>query len=298
MLQENKKSFFIIKIKKLMYNELQDYEDQFFIDLVQAANGKRDWYQFTSDSDIVVFLTTHMRTRPTALISKITASIIVEDYDYSESQNLFQCEGLSRDIYYTQLSAYRSNTRYRLTREPMIDSYSAEDLKVFEDYNNFHHWQKTLYEKIIAPDGEFNAADARKIMSIVDKEGKKGKSSFVKWLCYNYPLDIARISYGTASQLRSAVFNMGRRKCYIIDKQLMMAPPTVIVFSNIRLPYNSLSEDRWDLYTINPDLKLVKSQHLYFGGEDFYQEDQLKETQVVSKTRSKRTRAKPKKEKA
>ena len=43
------------------------------------------------------------------------------------------------------------------------------------------------------------------------------------------------------------------------DKQLMMSPPTVIVFSNIRLPYNSLSEDRWDLYTIHSDLKLTQS---------------------------------------
>ena len=177
-------------------------------------------------------------------------------------------------------------------------SYSAEDLKVFEDYRNLYDWQKTLYEKIIAPDGEFNTADARKIISVIDKEGKKGKSSFVKWLCYNHPLDIARLSSGTASQLRSDVLNKGIKKCYIIDlprtkgksdsladilsviedvkngfvtssmdegdKQLMMAPPTVIVFSNTTLPLHSLSEDRWDLYTINPNLRLIRSQHLHF----------------------------------
>ena len=51
-------------------------------------------------------------------------------------------------------------------------------------------------------------------MSIVDI---KGKSSFVKWLRYNYPLDIARMSFGRLSQLRSGVFNMGKRKCYIIN---------------------------------------------------------------------------------
>ena len=185
---------------------------------------------------------------------------------------------------------------------PNTYSYSAEDLKIFEDYRNLYDWQKTLYEKIMAkimaPDGEFNTADSSKIISVIDKEGKKGKNSFVKWLCYNHPLDIARLSSGTASQLRSAVFNMGRRKCYIIDlprtkgksdsladilsviedvkngfvtssmdegdKQLMMAPPTVIVFSNTTLPLHSLSEDRWDLYTINPNLRLVRSQHLRF----------------------------------
>ena len=104
---------------------------------------------------------------------------------------------------------------------PNTYSYSAEDLKIFEDYRNLYDWQKTLYEKIMAkimaPDGEFNTADSSKIISVIDKEGKKGKNSFVKWLCYNHPLDIARLSSGTASQLRSAVFNMGRRKCYIID---------------------------------------------------------------------------------
>ena len=74
----------------------------------------------------------------------------------------------------------------------MNQSDSAEDLKIFEDFWNLPSM-------------------------IRDKDGKKGKSSFVKWLYYNHPLDIARLSFGTASQLRSAVFNMGRRKCYIID---------------------------------------------------------------------------------
>ena len=178
------------------------------------------------------------------------------------------------------------------------NKYTAEDLKVFEDYRNLYDWQKTLYEKIITPDGEFNTADARKIISVIDKEGKKGKSSFVKWLCYNHPLDIAKLSSGTASQLRSDVLNKGIKKCYFIDlprtrgksdsladilsviedikdgfvtssmdegdKQLMMVPPTVIVFSNTTLPLHSLSEDRWNLYTINPNLRLIRSQHLHF----------------------------------
>ena len=49
------------------------------------------------------------------------------------------------------------------------NSYSAEDLKVFEEYRNLYDWQKTLYEKIIAPDGEFNTADSSKIISVIDK---------------------------------------------------------------------------------------------------------------------------------
>ena len=56
---------------------------------------------------------------------------------------------------------------------PNTYSYSAEDLKIFEDYRNLYDWQKTLYEKIMAkimaPDGEFNTADSSKIISVIDK---------------------------------------------------------------------------------------------------------------------------------
>ena len=244
------------------------------------------------------FFSRATRTRAKALQSRISSLVSIDD----ESIN-FQCEGISRDVYVSQLSYHRNNSRYRLTREPMMESYSAKDLEMFEDFNNLYDWQKELYNKILHVNtGEFKIPDSREIMSIVDKEGKKGKSSFVKWLCYNYPMDIARLSFGTASQLRSAVFNMGKRKCYIIDlprtkgrgdsifdllsviedmkngfisssmygadKQLMMDPPFVIVFSNNPLPYNSLSQDRWDLYTLSDQKELVKMQNLYSGEEE------------------------------
>ena len=75
----------------MIYNELRDYEDEFFIGLVQAANGKRDWYQFMSDSNIVVFLSPYTRTRPTTLSAKIAVGVIVEEY--TDNQNILQCEG-------------------------------------------------------------------------------------------------------------------------------------------------------------------------------------------------------------
>ena len=91
MSQKDKKAFFTIKIKnKLSY----DYENEFFINLVQVANGK---------SDIVVFVSTCRKNRP--------AGTIIEEYP-----DILQCEGLSRDIYNTRLSAYRNNIRYQLVR--------------------------------------------------------------------------------------------------------------------------------------------------------------------------------------
>lgn len=47
----------------------------------------------------------------------------------------------------------------------------------------------------------------------------------------------------------------------------MMDPPFVIVFSNNPLPYNSLSEDRWDLCIFNERKELIVSKNLYVGQE-------------------------------
>ena len=298
MAQENKKSFFIVKFKKYHYNDIDDSKDTFFEDLISCVEAKRDWFVFMTDTDVTIFFSRSVRARPKAL-SNILYNHLVTENDFR-----LECDGVSRDVYYTQLSYHRNTAKFRLVREPMIESYSAKDLEMFEDFENLYPWQQKLYNKIIDKEAEsdFKIPDKREIMSIVDKKGKKGKSSFVKWLCYNYPMDIARLSFGTASQLRSAVFNMGKRKCYIIDlprtkgkgdsifdllsviedikngfvsssmyggdRQLMMDPPFVIVFSNSPLPYSSLSEDRWDLYTLSNDKDLVKSRNLYSGEEE------------------------------
>ena len=60
-------------------------------------------------------------------------------------------------------------------------------------------------------------ADERKIINIVDKHGKSGKSQFFKYLYVKNEKQIGRISYGSAAQLRSSLVNLGERKIYIID---------------------------------------------------------------------------------
>ena len=95
---------------------------------------------------------------------------------------------------------------------------------------------------------------------------------------------VGRISYGTASQLKSSMVNMGTKRIYIIDlarslgkndsqsdllsaiedlksgliinpmfgngKILEMAPPHIILSANYLLDLNSLSADRWDAYEL------------------------------------------------
>ena len=148
----------------------------------------------------------------------------------------------------------------------------------------------SLFEKVEETE-KFKKPDPRHILSLVDKKGNTGKSSFFKWLYYKYPKNIGRIGYGSASQLRSSVVNIGKKDLYIIDlsrsksrndrqedllsvledlksglvtnamygsgRTLLMEPPHIIVSSNYNLDYNLLSEDRWEVYEIS-DKKLKK----------------------------------------
>lgn len=137
--------------------------------------------------------------------------------------------------------------------------------------------------------GNIREADDRTILTIVDKDGKKGKSSFIKYLCWRRLSSIVKLGYGQAHQLRSSVIAGGPKEVYIIDlprtrgkndnmddllsviekikngfltspmyrksKHLMMRPPFVIVFSNDHLPYEKLSKDRWECYEMTESEK-------------------------------------------
>lgn len=55
------------------------------------------------------------------------------------------------------------------------------------------------------------------IQWIFDPTGCTGKSKFLKWVCVNRPEEVAKVTFGTASQLRSAIISAGSRKCYFLD---------------------------------------------------------------------------------
>lgn len=73
------------------------------------------------------------------------------------------------------------------------------------------------YKKFFFDSGVIKEADPRRITSILEIGGNTGKSSFFKYLCFKYPEDIGRISYRTASQLRSSLINMEPKPIYIMD---------------------------------------------------------------------------------
>lgn len=65
--------------------------------------------------------------------------------------------------------------------------------------------------------GKLKEPDMRSIISIADFKGNSGKSSFFKYLYVKDRENVGRITYGSASQLRSASIAMGKKKLYIID---------------------------------------------------------------------------------
>ena len=171
-----------------------------------------------------------------------------------------------------------------------FEEYKGEDIKLFDDKENWYPWQKEIYSKIFYENNSFKKSDERKIISIIDKTGNCGKLSFFKWLFYNHVKDIGKIGYGTASQLRASITNIGVKKLYIVDLSrakgredreedllavlnetksgfvtnamygsgitLMMNPPHIIVSSNYEMKYELLSEDRWEFFEILESKKL------------------------------------------
>ena len=108
--------------------------------------------------------------------------------------------------------------------------------------------------------------------------------------------EISRISFGTATQLRSAVIAAGPKKMYILDltrtkgkedsehdllsviesivdgmiyspmygkhETLLMEPPHVLITSNYALNYTLLSLDRWKVYEIKENGNLGKENEI------------------------------------
>lgn len=191
-----------------------------------------------------------------------------------------------------QAKAYCSKTETSVT-EPFTNevTYSGKDISLLDDKTLRHPWQDKIINEIISEDKvTIKDSDDRTIIWIEDPKGGNGKSKLVKWCCYNND-NIVKISFGTSSQLRSAIISAGQRRVYFIDvprtlgsddsmaslmsaledlkngfvvsamygknQSLILDPPHIIVFSNSRCPDKMMSEDRWKKYTINKDKDLI-----------------------------------------
>jgi len=168
--------------------------------------------------------------------------------------------------------------------------YQAKDIDALDKNDTRYPWQGDIIKSLIDEStSTIKTADDRTIVWIEDLQGGNGKSKLVKWCCFNYD-DCAKVSFGTANQLRSSLIACGVKKIYFIDiprtlgdddsmgsmfsaiedlkngflvsamygkhQSLMLDPPHIIIFSNQGCPDRFLSADRWFKYSIR-DKRLV-----------------------------------------
>lgn len=147
-------------------------------------------------------------------------------------------------------------------------------------------WQQRV--KDIACDTTDDDERDRGIHYVCCHEGKKGKSSFIKWMFCNGFAEMLG-AMDTAKDLGRAAYCLESNKCYLFDlprslnkralgpffqgiedlkngiavddryeyKRKLMNPPRVIIFANSLPDMRCLSKDRWIFWTINENLELV-----------------------------------------
>lgn len=179
--------------------------------------------------------------------------------------------------------------------------YSGKDISVLDEKESRFPWQDAIINKLF-DDGtsSIKVADDRSIIWVTCLHGGTGKSKLVKWCCYHFD-DIVKISFGTSSQLRSALIAAGPRRIYFVDiprtlgsddsiyslmsaledlkngyivssmygknQSLLLDPPHIVVFSNMECPEKMMSADRWDIYMINRDKDLVRMRYKTEGDD-------------------------------
>lgn len=161
---------------------------------------------------------------------------------------------------------------------PLIRPYRGEDLP-----KELYPWQQHIVDSCKQP------ADDRTINVVLDEGGNKGKSKLVKYMVYHKLAE--DFTFDTATNLRYQIVEAGARTAYLIDLprnkpklismsdlyntledvkngkvrsgkyqtgKLLMDPPHVWVFTNVPLDKNSMSQDRWVIWTISDNRELVR----------------------------------------
>jgi hypothetical protein len=163
-------------------------------------------------------------------------------------------------------------------------AYDDSDIKFLDSRESWYKWQ-IAFMSLFFDEAETNykTPDDRSVYWITDEQGNSGKSKFVKWLYCRYPNN-TKVSFGSATQLRTAVVEKGPKEMYILDiprtlaaedsiqsvisviedikngfvetcmhgnpRTLLMNPPHVVVIANTHCPQNLLTEDRWKTFGI------------------------------------------------
>lgn len=288
---ENKKTFFSISLTvNDPINKLQQKGIDHKLDIVMSAmNSRSEHFKFirNDENEFVYFFKTETRKRIGQLIKLLEKNL---------SDEIYYANAMTKIDYETEIARLRNNQNFRIDIEPnVLGEYKGDDIQFLKNQENWFDWQKDIWNMIFEKNGNFKKPDERKIISLVDSDGNQGKTKFWKLLTVQYMNEIGRLTYGSASQLRSSAINIGAKKLYIIDlarskgkndsdtellsviedlksglvispmygknNMLLCEPPHIIVSSNYRLKYSALSKDRWLIYNIkNRKLKKVKLQ--------------------------------------
>lgn len=192
---------------------------------------------------------------------------------------------------YDTAVVYCSSQTKRVTGEVAYSnihriSYNGEDVLFLADRDNRFPWQNEFMSLFFTDDeADYKPGSSRCIHWIADPEGKSGKSTFTKFLRYNYDYNY-KVPWGTPNQIRTSIVERGAQKMYILDcprtldsvssldaffsviedakngyistamhgnpRELLMAPPHVVIFSNQLPNLKYLSDDRWQIYVITP----------------------------------------------
>lgn len=240
-------------------------------------------------------LTTAIRYRKTSLLNKLASEL-------SHPKERIRVDRMKGT--WDQATLYCSKEESRVgdtvRSASMQNVYAYEDIAFLKDPSERYGWQNTLLKKLYEQDPHLlKDPDDRTIYWVTDETGNCGKSKLVKYLCA-YNDNVCKLSFGTANQIRSGVAALGAKQLYILDvprtlgeddsvndllsamedikngyvvssfygsyTKLLMAPPALVVFSNLRCPVSKLSQDRWKCFLIKEDKELYYAKE----NEDYF----------------------------
>lgn len=293
--QDNKNSYFALSVdippqvpltnKEEVINNIDADIDMVLSGIQATLDIAR--FEKVNQSKLVYFFKTKQRKRRGQLLRLTEKFIQTDKFEV-------KMDPLTKSNFYSGIKNFQENKNFRGVIDPVItNTYRGNDIQLFNNRQNWYPWQNDVYSKIFHKGGAFREPDKRKIIFLLDEEGNCGKSSFFKWMYFNYPQNIGRITYGTTGQLRSSIANIGNKKLYIIDlprakgkndnseellsiieelknrivtntfrddgRTLMMEPPHIIVSGNYVLDQGLLSEGRWKSYKIEKPTKTLKN---------------------------------------
>lgn len=278
----NKASYFFLDIDKIGNSELI-YND---VDLVLNAMKVDNIIHRYEDQKKMLYLFKCEQRKRRGQLQRLATKYLSPEIE-------FNCQAMERHTFEKALNKLNKSGAYKITQKPKhFQEYTGNDIKFFQNKQKWHAWQNNIYDLLFNEKGQINQADTRKIVSIVDEEGNSGKSSFFKFLFFKNPSSIGRLSYGSASQLRASLTNLGPKEIYIIDlartkskndneedilsviedlknglvvnsmygagKTLICEPPHIILSSNYYFNFNTLSSDRWNVFRITKQKRLRK----------------------------------------